>query len=68
MCWVSPTDSSGVDGSGLEITSVFYNGKLVMSRGHMPVLNVKYNPAVVAAPTSLTATGPTSCPPSKRTT
>lgn len=44
MCWTSPVDSSGVDGSGLEITDVTYNGKVVLARGHIPVVNVKYEP------------------------
>jgi len=44
ICWVSPQNSSGVDGSGLEITSVYYNGKKVLDRGHVPVVNVKYDP------------------------
>jgi hypothetical protein len=44
ICWVSPPNSSGIDGSGLEIASVHYNGKLVLYGGHVPVLNVKYDP------------------------
>ena len=44
MCWTSPVDSSGIDGSGLEITNVTYNGRLVLGRGHIPVVNVKYDP------------------------
>jgi hypothetical protein len=44
MCWTSPVDSTGIDGSGLEITNVKYNGKLVLGRGHIPVVNVKYDP------------------------
>lgn len=44
ICWVSPENSSGIDGSGLEITSVYYNGKKVLHRGHIPVLNVQYDP------------------------
>jgi hypothetical protein len=44
ICWVSPANSSGLDGSGLEITSAYYNGKLVLARGHTPVINVKYDP------------------------
>ncbi|NJL26732.1 MAG: hypothetical protein HC897_02085 [Thermoanaerobaculia bacterium] len=30
--------------SGLEIRDVYYRGKLVMKRGHAPMLNVEYNP------------------------
>jgi hypothetical protein len=44
ICWVSPPDSSGIDGSTVEITSASYNGKPVFSRGHVPVINVKYDP------------------------
>jgi hypothetical protein len=44
ICWVSPPSSSGIDGSGLEIMSVYYNGKQVLYGGHVPVLNVKYDP------------------------
>ena len=44
LCWTSPVDSSGIDGSGLEITDVMYNGTLVLSRGHIPLVNVKYEP------------------------
>ncbi len=38
-----PSQSTGADGSGLEIRSVRYNGRLVMGRGHVPILNVKYD-------------------------
>jgi hypothetical protein len=44
ICWVSPPNSSGIDGSGLEIMSVHYNGRLVLYGGHVPVLNVRYDP------------------------
>jgi hypothetical protein len=44
MCWTSPADSAGIDGSGLEIADVRYNGQLVLARGHIPVVNVKYDP------------------------
>jgi hypothetical protein len=44
LCWTSPADSSGIDGSGLEITNVTFNGRLVLARGHIPVVNVKYDP------------------------
>jgi hypothetical protein len=33
-----------VDGSGLEIRNVTYRGRLVMKRGHAPILNVEYDP------------------------
>jgi hypothetical protein len=42
MCWLRPADSSGISGSGLEVRNVYYNGHLVMKRGHVPILNVKY--------------------------
>jgi hypothetical protein len=42
FCWLRPADSSGANGSGLEIRNVYYNGHLVMKRGHVPILNVKY--------------------------
>jgi hypothetical protein len=44
ICWVSPPNSSGVDGSGLEVMNVYYNGKQVLYGGHVPVLNVLYDP------------------------
>lgn len=34
--------STGPDGSGLEIRNVRYNGRLVLKRGHIPMLNVRY--------------------------
>lgn len=42
FCWLRPQNSSGGDGSGLEIRDVYYNGYLVMKRGHVPILNVQY--------------------------
>jgi hypothetical protein len=44
FCWVPPDNSSGVDGSGLELRNVFYKGKLVLRQAHIPVLNVQYDP------------------------
>jgi len=41
---VRPAHSSGIDGSGLEIRNVYYRGRLVMKRGHAPILNVEYDP------------------------
>ncbi len=41
---VRPSNSSGADGSGLEILNVYYRGRLVLKRGHVPVLNVEYEP------------------------
>jgi hypothetical protein len=42
FCWLRPADSSGSNGSGIEIRDVYYNGRLVMKRGHVPMLNVQY--------------------------
>ena len=44
MCWVRPSQSSGTNGSGLEIHDVYYKGKLVFKRAHVPILNVLYAP------------------------
>ena len=43
FCWVAPPNSSGVDGSGIELREVYYRNKLVLARAHIPVLNVKYD-------------------------
>jgi hypothetical protein len=40
---VRPSHSSGSDGSGLEIRDVRYRGRLIMERGHAPILNVEYD-------------------------
>src|SRR4029077_7231239 len=42
FCWLRPSQSRGVNGSGLEIRNLYYNGHLVMKRGHVPILNVQY--------------------------
>jgi hypothetical protein len=42
FCFRPPSGSSGVNGSGLELSDVKYNGTLVLSRAHIPILNVKY--------------------------
>lgn len=44
LCWTPPNNSSGIDGSGLELRDVFYKGKRVFSQANMPVLNVTYEP------------------------
>ena len=44
FCWLRPADSSGLQGSGLEIRKVYYNGHLVLKAGHVPMLNVEYEP------------------------
>jgi hypothetical protein len=43
FCWLRAADSSGANGSGLEIRNVYYKGHLVMKRGHVPILNVLYD-------------------------
>jgi len=44
MLIIRPSSSSGApsEGSGLEIRDVKYRGKMVLKRGHAPILNVKY--------------------------
>lgn len=42
FCLLTPSQSSGTDGSGIEIREAFYNGHKVFKRAHTPVLNVKY--------------------------
>src|SRR5216683_2810083 len=44
LCWVAPSSSDGVDGSGLELRHVFYKGKRVFYQASAPVVNVKYQP------------------------
>ena len=39
---IRPSASSGNNRSGIELQNVKFRGKLVMSRGNMPVLNVQY--------------------------
>ncbi|MEM1041950.1 MAG: T9SS type A sorting domain-containing protein [Bacteroidota bacterium] len=41
--YVRPTESSGTDGSGLEILNAYYRGYLVFKRAHTPILNVEYD-------------------------
>ncbi len=45
MLIVRPSASSGTRKSGIEVRDVRYRGKSVLKRGHVPVLNVQYNPA-----------------------
>ncbi len=40
-CLTGPTTSGG-NGGGIEIRNATYNGKLVFSKAHTPILNVKY--------------------------
>jgi hypothetical protein len=44
MLVVRPSVSSGTRASGIEVRDVKYKGKLVLKRGHAPVLNVEYQP------------------------
>lgn len=39
---VRPSASSGRKGSGLELRNVYYKGALVLTRIHIPILNVQY--------------------------
>ncbi len=40
---VRPAASSGLRGSGVELRYVDYRGRRVLYRGHVPILNVKYD-------------------------
>ena len=40
---VRPADSSGTNGSGVELRGVNYRGKRVLFRAHAPILNVRYD-------------------------
>ena len=52
LCWTPPNQSSGIDGSGLELRHVFYKGKRVFWRANMPVLDVLYDqPSGFCGPT-----------------
>lgn len=44
LCWISPDNSSGIDGSGLELRDVYFKGRRVLRRAGIPVLNVNYDP------------------------
>jgi hypothetical protein len=44
FCFLTPQNSTGVSGSGIDIFDVRYNGHQVMKRGNMPILNVIYAP------------------------
>jgi hypothetical protein len=43
MLVIRPSVSSGTRASGIEVRDVRYKGKIVMKRGHAPVLNVLYD-------------------------
>ena len=40
---IRPADSSGTNGSGVELRYVNYRGKRVLYRAHVPILNVRYD-------------------------
>ena len=40
---VRPSASSGLRGSGIELRQVYYRGRQVLHRAHLPILNVKYD-------------------------
>ncbi|MGI9032500.1 MAG: hypothetical protein ACR2HY_02230 [Acidimicrobiales bacterium] len=40
---VRPRDSSGTNGSGVELRTVDYRGQRVLFRAHLPIVNVAYN-------------------------
>ncbi len=42
LSWLRPCESSGTNGSGVEIRDVSYNGHMVLKRAHVPMLNVEY--------------------------
>lgn len=42
LCWLRPSQSSGPDGSGLEVRNVHYNGYLVLKAAHSPILFAEY--------------------------
>jgi hypothetical protein len=42
LCAVRPSQSTAIDGSGLEVYNVRYKGKMVFKRAHAPILNVLY--------------------------
>ena len=44
MCWLRPVESSGGNGSGLELRDVYFRGQLVLKRAHTPILADKYLP------------------------
>lgn len=42
LSFLPPSSSTGIVGSGLEVRDVTFNGREVLKRGHVPILNVKY--------------------------
>ncbi len=43
LSFLPPSSSTGIVGSGLEVRDVRFNGRDVLRRGHVPILNVKYD-------------------------
>lgn len=50
FCWIAPADSSGLDGSGIELVNVRYRGVPVMGRAGMPIVNVLYDDGAPCGP------------------
>lgn len=44
LCWTAPPNSLGIDGSGVDLHSVYYRDVKIFHRAHIPVINVKYDP------------------------
>jgi hypothetical protein len=44
FCFLTPSQSTGPNRAGLELTDVYYKGHLVLKRAHAPILNVLYEP------------------------
>jgi hypothetical protein len=42
MCWLAPNQSSGPEGSGLEIRKAYFRGVPVLKRAHSPMLFAEY--------------------------
>ena len=42
MLVIRPAASSGTNASGIEVRDVRYRGKMVLKRGHVPILDVQY--------------------------
>jgi hypothetical protein len=42
FCWTPPADSSGIYGSGIEISHAFYKGQRVFWNAHIPIQRVNY--------------------------
>lgn len=42
FCWTPPAFSSGINGSGIEISHAFYQGRRVFWKAHVPIQRVHY--------------------------